>query len=63
MATHEIKAADLTWPDVVFESPEEAFTYATKLEKELENPDLTDAQREAIDERLGDLFATLFDLN
>jgi hypothetical protein len=63
MATHEIKASDLTWPDVVFESPEEAFTYATKLEKELENPDLTDAQREAIDERLGDLFATLFDLN
>lgn len=63
MSTHEIKATDLTWPDVAFESPEEAFNYATKLEKELENPDLTDAQREAIDERLDDLFATLFPLN
>lgn len=63
MPTHEIKASDLTWPEIMFESPADAFDYGIRLEKELENPDLTDAQREAIDERLDDLFATLFDLN
>ena len=61
MSTHEITAADLTWPEINFESPEQAFKFADKLEKELENPNITPARKAQIDECLDDLFSCLFD--
>lgn len=61
MATHEIKASDLTWAEINFESPEQAFKFADKLEKELENPNITPERKALIDECLDDLFSCLFD--
>lgn len=61
MATHEITASDLTWAEINFESPEQAFKFADKLEKELENPNITPERKAQIDECLDDLFSCLFD--
>ena len=61
MATHEITAADCSWAEINFESPEQAFEFADKLEKELENPTITPERKAQIDECLDDLFCCLFD--
>lgn len=61
MTTHEITAADCTWAEINFESPKQAFTFASKLEKELEDPNITPERKAHIDEILDDLFSTLFD--
>ena len=61
MSTHEIKASDLSWPEINFESPKEAFMFADKLEKELEDPNISPERKSQIDECLDDLFSTLFD--
>lgn len=61
MATHEIRAEDLTWPEINFESPEKAFKFADKLEQRLKDPNLTDQQKQQLEEALDDLFSTLFD--
>jgi hypothetical protein len=61
MSTHEIKASDLTWAEINFESPKEAFKFADKLEQKLKDPNLTEEQRKQLDDCLDDLFSTLFD--
>ena len=61
MSTHEIRAADLTWAEINFESPREAFKFADKLEQKLKDPNLTEEQRKQLDDCLDDLFSTLFD--
>lgn len=61
MSTHEITAADCTWAEIYFESPKDAFKFAAKLEKELEDPAITPERKALIDEWLDDLFSTLFD--
>lgn len=61
MSTHEIKASDLTWSEINFESPKEAFKFADKLEQKLKDPNLTEEQRKQLDDCLDDLFSTLFD--
>ena len=61
MSTHEITAADCSWADIHFESPEQAFKFADKLEQRLKDPDITDAEKQRIDDALDDLFGTLFD--
>ncbi len=61
MSTHEIKASDLTWAEINFESPKEAFKFADKLEQKLKDPNLTEEQKKQIDDCLDDLFSTLFD--
>ena len=61
MTTHEIKAEDLTWAEINFESPKEAFKFADKLEQKLKDPNLTDEQKKQLDDCLDDLFSTLFD--
>jgi len=45
MSTHEIKAADLTWAEINFESPKETFKFADKLEQKRKDPNLTEEQR------------------
>jgi hypothetical protein len=61
MSTHEITAADCSWPEINFESPEQAFKFADKLEKRLEDPTISDDEKKRIDECLDDLFSLLFD--
>ena len=61
MSTHEIKASDLTWPEINFESPEKAFKFADQLEQKLKDPNLTEEQRQQLEACLDDLFSTLFD--
>lgn len=61
MSAHEIKASDLTWAEINFESPKEAFKFADKLEQKLKDPNLTEEQKKQIDDCLDDLFSTLFD--
>jgi len=61
MSTHEIKASDLTWAEINFESPKEAFKFADQLEQKLKDPNLTEEQRKQLDDCLDDLFSTLFD--
>jgi hypothetical protein len=61
MSTHEIKASDLTWAEINFESPKEAFKFADKLEQKLKDPNLTEEQKKQLDDCLDDLFSTLFD--
>ena len=61
MSTHEIKASDLNWAEINFESPKEAFKFADKLEQKLKDPNLTEEQRKQLDDCLDDLFSTLFD--
>lgn len=61
MSTHEIKASDLTWAEINFESPKEAFKFAAKLEQELKDPNITKERKALIDECLDDLFNCLFD--
>lgn len=61
MTTHEIRAEDLTWAEINFESPKEAFKFADKLEQKLKDPNLTDEQKKQLDDCLDDLFSTLFD--
>ena len=61
MSTHEIRAEDLTWAEINFESPKEAFKFADKLEQKLKDPNLTDQQKQQLEEALDDLFSTLFD--
>lgn len=61
MATHEIKASDLTWADINFESPKEAFKFADKLEQGLKDPNITPERKTHIEECLDDLFNCLFD--
>ena len=61
MSTHEIKASDLTWAEINFESPKEAFKFADKLEQKLKDPNLTEEQRKQLDDCLDDLFSILFD--
>ena len=61
MSTHEIRAEDLTWAEINFESPKEAFKFADKLEQKLKDPNLTEEQRKQLDDCLDDLFSTLFD--
>lgn len=61
MSTHEITAADCTWAEINFESPEKAFKFADKLEQELKDPNITPERKAHIDEILDDLFSTLFD--
>ena len=61
MSTHEIKASDLTWAEINFESPKEAFKFADKLEQKLKDPNLTEEQKKQLDDCLDDLFFTLFD--
>jgi len=61
MSTHEIKASDLSWSEINFESPKEAFKFANKLEQKLKDPNLTEEQRKQLDDCLDDLFSILFD--
>ena len=61
MSTHEIKASDCTWAEINFESPKQAFNFASKLEQELKDPNITPERKAHIDEILDDLFSTLFD--
>lgn len=61
MSTHEIKAIDLAWAEINFESPKEAFKFADKLEQKLKDPNLTEEQKKQLDDCLDDLFSTLFD--
>jgi hypothetical protein len=60
MTTHEITAADCTWPEINFESPAQAFKFADKLEKRLEDPTISDEEKKRIDAWLDDLFSLLF---
>jgi hypothetical protein len=60
--THEIRAEDLNWAELNFESPEKAFKFADKLERMAADPNISEATKQQIDECLDDLFATLFDL-
>ena len=57
----EIRASDCSWPEISFESPEEADRFARSLEERLSSPSLSPKEREDIEERLEDLFSTLFD--
>lgn len=61
MSTHEIKASDLSWSEINFESPQQAFKFADQLERKLKDPNLTEEQRQHFEECLDDLFSTLFD--
>jgi hypothetical protein len=61
MSTHEIRAKDLTWAEINFESPREAFAFAEKLEQKLKDPNLTEQQKQHLEDCLDDLFSTLFD--
>jgi len=61
MSTHEITAADCSWPEINFESPKEAFKFADKLEQRLADPNITEAEKNKIDACLDDLFSLLFD--
>ena len=61
MSTHEIRAEDLTWAEINFESPREAFVFAEKLEQKLKDPNLTEQQKQHLEDCLDDLFSTLFD--
>jgi hypothetical protein len=60
--THEIRAEDLDWAEINFESPKEAFKFADRLERMAEDPSISEAAKKQIDDCLDDLFATLFDL-
>jgi len=59
--TGEIQASDCSWPEISFESPEEADRFARSLEERLSSPSLSPKEREDIEERLEDLFSALFD--
>lgn len=59
--THEIRASDLSWPQISFESPEEAERFAASLEKRLASPSLSPEERQRIEEALDELFSFLFD--
>ena len=59
--TGEIRASDCSWPEISFESPEEADRFALSLEERLSSPSLSPKEREDIEERLEDLFSALFD--
>ncbi len=61
MSTHELKASDCTWANVMFESPKEAFEHAALLEKQLKDPNLSPDARKFIEACLDDLFSALFD--
>lgn len=61
LTTHEIRAEDLTWAEINFESPREAMLYANKLEKLAEDPNIDPGLKAHIDECLDELFACLFD--
>jgi hypothetical protein len=61
MTTHEITAKDCHWADINFESPEEAFKFAFKLEERAKDPTITAEERQRIEDCLDDLFSTLFD--
>ena len=63
MSTHEITAADCSWPEFHFDSPKDAFKFAAQLEKELDKPFLPEERRRKLEEMLDDLLATLFDHN
>jgi hypothetical protein len=59
--TGEIRASDCSWPEISFESPEEADRFARSLEERLSSPSLSPKEKEDIEERLEDLFSALFD--
>jgi len=59
--TGEIRASDCSWPEISFESPEEADRFARSLEERLSSPSLSPKEREEIGEQLEDLFSALFD--
>ena len=59
--TGEIRASDCSWPEISFESPEEADRFALSLEERLSSPSLSPKEREDIEEQLEDLFSALFD--
>lgn len=59
--THELRAEDLTWPAINFESPRAAMIYANKLERMAEDPNISEDLKQQIDECLDELFACLFD--
>ena len=59
--TGEIRASDCSWPEISFESPEEADRFARSLEERLSSPSLSPKEREDVEERLEDLFSALFD--
>jgi hypothetical protein len=61
MTTHEITAKDCHWADINFESPEQAFKFADRLEERLKDPTISAEERQRIDDCLDDLFSTLFD--
>lgn len=61
MSTHEITAADCTWAEINFESPEKAFKHADKLEQALKDPHISPADKQKIEAHLDDLFSCLFD--
>lgn len=62
MFTHEITAADCTWPEINFEDPQQALDFAAKLEQLANNPNLSDADKQKIEDALDDLFSTLFSI-
>ena len=59
--THELRAEDLTWPAINFESPRAAMIYANKLERMAEDPNISEDLKQQIDECLDELFTCLFD--
>jgi hypothetical protein len=61
MSTHGIRAQDLTWAEINFESPEQAFKFASKLERLAKDPRISAEDLVKIETALDDIFATLFD--
>ena len=61
MSTHEIKASDLNWAEIMFEDVNQAFEHAQMLEDQLKDPNLSADSRQFIEECLDDLFSALFD--
>ena len=61
MSTHEIKASDCTWAEIMFEDVNQAFEHAQLLEDQLKDPNLSPDSRKFIEECLDDLFSALFD--
>jgi len=61
MSTHEIKASDLNWAEIMFEDVNQAFEHAQLLEDQLKDPNLSPDARQLIEMLLDDLFSALFD--
>ena len=61
MSTHEIKASDCTWAEIMFEDVNQAFEHAQMLEDQLKDPNLSADSRQLIEMLLDDLFSALFD--